>query len=384
MPHPHIAFTKERFDRKGGLEKYTSRLIDAFCQRGCRVTLLTTGKPKMPSEVEVIDLGAPHPLSAVNIWQFNRRCTQWLQSHSYDCVFGADRTTRQTHYRAGNGVHAAFLDRRAGNEGGLKALSFKVNPLHRTILRYEKQAFESAGLRHLFVNSFMVRDEVLKYYRTNPQNISVVHNGVEWHEWQQPFDSWPEERPTLLRAFGLDPSCFQLLFVGHGFRRKGLHHLLHGLASLPVQDIQLSVVGRDKDAALFQSLADRLGLTQRVKFFGLRSDIISFYQAADALAIPSLYDPCANVTIEALAMGLFVLSSTDNGGSELLSSTEGHLIDDVGDQDSMHTALKVALNHPKNPVEASRIRLVARSYDFSQQLDTIIDRTLISGGFHAS
>ena len=44
-----------------------------------------------------------------------------------------------------------------------------------------------------------------------------------------------------------------------------------------------------------------------------------FYQMADALVIPSFYDPFANVTVEALAMGLFVLSSKHNGGPEILT-----------------------------------------------------------------
>ena len=44
-----------------------------------------------------------------------------------------------------------------------------------------------------------------------------------------------------------------------------------------------------------------------------------FYQQSDCLAIPSFYDPFANVTLEALAMGLYAVSSKTNGGHEILT-----------------------------------------------------------------
>ncbi len=56
-----------------------------------------------------------------------------------------------------------------------------------------------------------------------------------------------------------------------------------------------------------------------------------FYQLADALAIPSFYDPFANVTVEALAMGLFVVSSRSNGGFEILDPSKGIIIENLSE-----------------------------------------------------
>ena len=71
-----------------------------------------------------------------------------------------------------------------------------------------------------------------------------------------------------------------------------------------------------------QALAAKLNIQRRVTFFGPQKEIRPFYQFADALVIPSFYDPFANVTVEALAMGLFVVSSKSNGGHEILISSK--------------------------------------------------------------
>lgn len=374
-----VALLKTGGKRQGGLEKYTCRLAEAFVARGCQVTLLTTGEGvhgNLPPEADVVSLGPQRWLSFAHVWEFNRLCHRWLNNNPQDIVFGMDRTTHQTHYRAGNGVHAAYLSRRKDTEGILKRISLTYNPLHNLILRYEKQAFEHPGLRVLFTNSHMVKQEILSHYNVNSERIQVVHNGVQWKAWEEPFKEWPKQRLEHLAIAGLDPSKYQLLFVGHGYRRKGLVSLLHGLRALDCKDVQLSVVGRDKDVPRYLGLVQHLGLKDQVFFYGQQAMMLPFYQAADALVIPSLYDPFANVTLEAMAMGLYVVTSRENGASEVLKPHSGCRIAKVQDPDSIAEALRQALQHPKTVGSAQHIRNEAQAFDFSLQLSKLVDKTL--------
>lgn len=360
-----------RLQGRGGLEKYTRYLAQAFVDRGCDVRVLTTSSAaKFPCET--IPLVNKSRLNICNIIDFNRRCRNWLRSHPCDIVFGTERTTKQTHYRAGNGVHAAYLKSR-GEEGLLKRLSFSINPLHRLILSYERQAFESPSLQRLFVNSHMVKKQIVEHYSTPLERIEVIHNGVEWKDWQSPFAMWPKVRPKLFEKLQLNPNYLQLLFVGHGFRRKGLYYLLQGLARVE-RSFQLSIVGKDRDAHYFMQLAKRLNLN--VKFFGERCDILSFYQVCDLLVIPSTYDPFANVTVEALAMGLFVVSSKENGAHEILTEQTGAIFQDLKDAESVAKTLQKALSHPKTVESALAIRAQTRHLDFSYQLKQVVESTL--------
>jgi UDP-glucose:(heptosyl)LPS alpha-1,3-glucosyltransferase len=145
-------------------------------------------------------------------------------------------------------------------------------------------------------------------------------------------------------------------------------------------DFHLSVIGKDSEWQKYQALAQRLHLDQRIHFFGPQKDIRPFYQLADALAIPSFYDPFANVTVEALAMGLFVISSKTNGGHEVLQPHNGAVIGDLTNLDSIREALSDALRHPKTKDSALEIRQSVKHLDFSCQLHQLIESCL--GGGH--
>ncbi len=363
--------------RPGGLEKMSARLAQAFEKKGCDVTLVTTGNANFSSPFHTLSHTLKSKMSFLKALEFDRFCQEMVQKARPDLIFGLDRNRNQTHLRAGNGVHAAYLAQRARVEPLFKRLTFALNPLHRTLLNLEKTAFENPELRCLFTNSSMVKEEILHHYKVDPRKIFVVHNGVEWNESKSAFLNWKNEKASFVSELGLDPSDFHLLFIGHNFKRKGLDKLLHGLAALSERSFHLSVVGEDKHREQFAALTRDLGLESRVSFFGARSDISRFYQLADVLVIPSLYDPFANVTVEALAMGLFVLSSKTNGGHEVLTKETGTLIESLEDRDAIAAALMQALKHRKSEESAKQIRASVQHLDFSHQLNLIVDRCLL-------
>lgn len=358
----------------GGLEKVAHKTALALAKTGASVTILHQGiAPAEPiKNISFFSLGERRPLSVWNLWAFDRDCRHWLKAHPQTAVLTFDRTRCQTHLRAGNGVHAAYIKRRALESSFLKQFTFSLNPLHRLLIHFERQAFENPSLRKLFVNSTMVREEILEHYQTPPEKIEVVHNGVEWTDWQQPFSDWPKGRRRLLAEFGIPQEAFVLLFVGHGYRRKGLEFLLRGMARMSHEPLYLLVLGKERKIETYSSLASRLGLNPRVRFLGPRSDLLRFYQAADALAIPSLYDPFANVTVEALAMGLYVVTSPYNGGKEVLNPESGTLFPSLTDPDAVAQALRLALHYPKTPERANAIRQSVSHLEESKQLQRLI------------
>jgi hypothetical protein len=124
MPPLDVVILKSLIGAKGGLEKYTLRLAKAFYEKGCRVIILTTVSKKRPiKEVEyatIVPLFNEGFFSFLNVCKFAKKASLWLKNHPSSYVFGLDRNEWQTHYRAGNGVHAAYLKRRKLNEGFFK------------------------------------------------------------------------------------------------------------------------------------------------------------------------------------------------------------------------------------------------------------------------
>jgi UDP-glucose:(heptosyl)LPS alpha-1,3-glucosyltransferase len=367
-----ILFCKQQLSAKGGLEKYAERLIKAFVQRGCEVTLVSSSPNCSFENIKSVHLPIQGLFGFQKLKNWDAMTKDFSKRHPHDIVFTLDRITNATHIRAGNGVHASYLHKR--NEGLLRRFSFKVNPLHKTILNLEAQGFHSKELRKIIVNSHMVKEEIITHYNVDPSKIEVHHNGVEYEEMSTIFDNWEKTRSDLQRELQLSPNLYTFLFAGHHYKRKGLDDLLLGFAK--IQDAQLLVVGKEKNAQRYRSLVHTLGLSGRVHFLGQRSDMRRLYAASDALVVPSLYDPFANVTVEALAMGLFVVSSSFNGGKEILDEHSGCVIEDLFDPSSIASSLEKAMRSPKTIESARCIRAKVSSFDFTKKLPQIIDSCL--------
>lgn len=350
-----LTLLKTRFEGNGGAEKYARTLAQAFHDKGYAVTVLTTGPVTKPYPFEIYTHKLKSRLSVSKLWEFEGICEKHLRRFPTDIVLGLDRNRFQTHLRASSGVHKAYLEHRKQFDPTLKRIGHILNPLHSSLLHIEKLGFEHPDLQVLFTNSNLVKKEILDHYVVDPDKIHVVHNGVQWQDFENPFAEIRYDNPR-----------YELLFIGSGFERKGLRPLLEALKHLG-PDVHLTVVGGDKRLASYQSRYN-----DQVSFVGPQDSALPYLQKADCLVIPSYYDPFANVTVEALAMGLTVVSSKTNGGCEVLTPETGILIEDLSAQESLITALKAAIERPKTPIRAKMIRESVQHLDFSRQLDRYI------------
>ena len=356
-----VALLKNSFHAAGGLEKYCARLCEALQRRSHTVAILSTAPHQNLPVVQVCRRLCP---SALNLVWFDLCCRRYLKSHPQDVVFGFDRHFLPlTHYRAGNGCHAAYLARRSRECGFWKRLSFALNPLHRLTLLSERCTFEDHPPRSIICNSSLVRGEILSFYPKTPKDlVVVVHNGVEWQESEVRFRE-------KMAAF--PHSIPQLLFIGHEWERKGLDRLLRALALIRFEPFHLAAVGRERHPERFLSLVRKLSLQDRVTLIPSAQDPKPLYRRADIAVLPSRYDPFANVTLEALAMGLFVVTTRSNGGSEaILPGNNGIVLDEDASDEALSQAVLQALRLVKDP---AAIRQSVKDFDFSNKLSALVD-----------
>jgi UDP-glucose:(heptosyl)LPS alpha-1,3-glucosyltransferase len=140
-----------------------------------------------------------------------------------------------------------------------------------------------------------------------------------------------------------------ILFLGSGFARKGLAYLLEAFSSLKDERTQLWVVGKGRVGG-YQTLAQKLGIAQRVRFWGPQTEVAPFYQAASLLALPTLYDPCSNVVLEALGCGCPVLTTVANGAQEFITPGEnGEILTQPDEIPLWSAALKEWLTRSRDP-----------------------------------
>jgi UDP-glucose:(heptosyl)LPS alpha-1,3-glucosyltransferase len=135
------------------------------------------------------------------------------------------------------------------------------------------------------------------------------------------------------------------LLVGSGYARKGVAAALTALSRLP-GNTHLLVVGRDKALGHYKRLARKLGVASRVGLVGAQDDPKPFYGAADVFVLPTLYDPCPNAALEAMACGLPVVTSTRCGAAELVVQHDAGFVCESGDLDAL-SAHMGALTDPQ-------------------------------------
>lgn len=323
-----IALIRQRYAADGGAERFVSRLAAALASDELDVALVTRGwEPS--AGVRVVTCN-PFYLGRVwRDWSFARCACHTLAGARFDLVQSHERIPCCDVYRAGDGVHREWLRQRLRSLPRARQATVAFNPYHYYVKKMERAVFESTRLRAVICNSEMVRQEALTYFKVAPAKLHVIYSGVDAGAFHPDLT---RHRQEIRARFGIAADATLFLFVGSGFERKGLRSLLTALAQLPA-DACLLVVGDDKHLDRYRRHADRLGLARRVVFAGAQADVKPFYGAADVFVLPTLYDPFPNAVLEAMAVGLPIVTSTKCGAAELLGN------DDFG---FAHDALDVA------------------------------------------
>jgi UDP-glucose:(heptosyl)LPS alpha-1,3-glucosyltransferase len=251
-----------------------------------------------------------------------------LAKNNFDLVQSHERIACCDIYRAGDGVHREWLAQRRRVLGPLSRLGIALNPYHRHVLAAEKKLFASPQLKAVICNSIMVKEEIQRHFGLPEEKLHVIYSGVDLDAFHPRLREC--HRSAVLAQFHIPADATVFLFVGSGFERKGLATALRALACLPASS-HLLVVGKDKKLEQFRRLANRLGIEARVQFLGGQESVQPFYGAADALVLPTLYDPFPNAALEAFACGLPVITSTKSGAAELIREGENGFVRDALD-----------------------------------------------------
>lgn len=154
-------------------------------------------------------------------------------------------------------------------------------------------------------------------------NLPVVYVGLD-------HDVFNPQRRKLLREnarteLALSPTRFVLVIVSNDGRNKGLPVLFRALSELGELPVDLLVVTREDPASYFNLLNDA-GLGKRVRFLPPRDDIEFYYAGADVYVGPSLEDTFAQPPAEAMACGMPVIVSANNGTCEIITDGQDGLI----------------------------------------------------------
>lgn len=282
-----ICLIREKSSKFGGAEVYLSRLAKALKVEGIKYQIVNSIFPSfLPSWLRII--------------LFNFQVCLTKKNKLY---FSLERIVCPDVYRAGDGVHKVFLN--IENKS-------KLNPLHPIYLFLEKRCFNNA--KFIIANSNMIKDEIIDTYGIRPNKIDVVYNGVE-----SKTINHESSFKKLSKEFDIDKNSSILLYVGSGFKRKGVEEFLEIIAKLKNQSVKAFIIGKEKNLEYYQQLSKDLKIDKTVIFTGPRADVDDFYTISDIFLFPTRYEPFSNVVLEAMSFENAVFTTRQNGAHEILT-----------------------------------------------------------------
>jgi len=342
-----IGLVRRGYSPTGGAEAYLIRLAKGLAAQGHEPVLITsTDWPE-----KAWPFGTMHRLDAGTPTAF----AQAVSAGNFGCdlTYALDRTPGCDAFRAGDGVHAAWLARRAKFEPPWKSWFRRFNPKHGALCILEREVFRTT--KRVIANSRMVADEIVQWHDFPADNISIIPNGIGA---TLPLIPKSEAREKL----DLPDDIFCALFVGTGWERKGLAFAVEAVDQLD-GDSLLLVAGRGP-AKKFRS--------PRAKFLGPTRDLSTLFSAADAFILPTIYDPFSNACLEGLAAGLPVITTTANGFSEIITPGVHGSVTAPGDTDGLTAALEYWSENHSEAISAE-CRTLAQSYSIERNVSATLE-----------
>jgi len=381
----HIAIVRTEFAAsRGGAERYAVALAHAWLEDGHRVSIVCARHdPADAQGMEIHTVSRPSILGPFKHRWFASRAGESAKATGADAVLCLARAWPGDMLRLGDGLHRAWLGARYPDLGQRRRAL--LNPRHRELLRLEQQMFLPGRFGLYVANSDMIRRAVTHMYGVDSSRVLVVPNGVD----PAKFHTGVRNRCSTWRAeHGIAPDAQVLLFSGMDFRRKGLFEAARGfrelarIAPLPAR-LRFVCVGRG-DAGPARELLRQAGLEAQTLFMEATDAIENWYGAADLFVLPTMHDPSANAVTEALACGLPVITSSENGARQhILTGKNGHVLRDRADASAMARAMLDWLARGAAPQDVATLSRLGTQRENAQQMLRALQQAMALRGARA-
>lgn len=260
------------------------------------------------------------------VQKYSERAALIAESLDFDVIHAHDWMTYQAGKAAKKAsgkplvvhIHATEFDRTGGNP-------------NQYVYDIEREGFHEADMI-LAVSNF-TRNKVIEQYDIPPEKVRVVHNAVNFTNFEEPVSKRFEDDKIVL-------------FLGRLTLQKGPDYFLYAAKRVleQVNNVKFVVAGSGDMEAFMIEKAAHLGISDKVLFTGFLSgsDIDRAYKMADLYVMPSVSEPFGITPLEALRNGTPVLISNQSGVSEVLTNA---LKVDFWDIDEMADKMVASLKY---------------------------------------
>jgi UDP-glucose:(heptosyl)LPS alpha-1,3-glucosyltransferase len=360
---------------RGGAERYTIDLATALREGGHDVSLVASSFEGEGGAGDV-QLAVSGSTRAGRYAGFIRRLDEHLDEAKYDIVHAMLPVPRCDIYHphagiAVDAVESGHLKRESALKRALSKVATRLNARRQLFAAVEKTLLTGDNSPVVLCLSEYIKGVVRRHYPLPEAKLATLFNAVDLKK----FD--PAARPAAgadirLKA-GIASDRIVALMIAQDFQRKGLREAIAALAATNDPRLVLVVVGK-QDPRVYRDWAASRGVADRVIFAGSTTDPYSYYRAADFFVLPTRHDPCSLVVLEALAMGVPVISTVFNGACEIMTDgRQGFVLNDPADVPALSAAMVRMLDQTTRNVMSKACLELRAGLSYETHLDRLLD-----------
>lgn len=302
----HFGFALFKYFPFGGLQRDMLAIARACMARGHRVTVFCGGwEGEKPADIDVVTVPVSGVSNHARDAAFAQALPGAIKSRTLDKVVGFNKMPGLDFYYAADSCFAAKIHEERG-------FLYRFLPRARSYQRMEAGVFAATATTRVLLISEPEMAVFKQYYGTPETRMRLLPPGIR-RDRVMPSD-YAERRAAFRAAQGWGDAERIILFVGSGFRTKGLDRALRALASQlqAGQTTRMLILGKDK-AEKFEALARNLGIASQVTFLGGVNNVSEYLWAADVLLHPAYRENTGTVLLEAMVAGLPVVTTNACG-----------------------------------------------------------------------
>jgi len=344
----------------GGTERAALLLANHWAERGVKVRLILFRREgvlleELHSDIQVDSLDCNQPL--VVVW----RLVHYLRRnkiHTLLCLLNPVNAIAVCAKMLG-GLDVRIVAT-VHNHLGAK---YKHTPSMLNGLRLKVIACALRQADHVIAVSDSIKDLICKTLGVDEREVSVIYNPVRL----QPAELLEFSRPR--HPYFNESNGPVLIAAGRLTRQKNFQLLLRAMVCLP-ENVRLVILGEGEDRLALEALCEELNLGTRVSLAGFQSKPLEWFKAADCYVMSSDWEGFPFVLLEALSVGLSVVSTDcPSGPAELLDYGKYGRLVPSGDFHALADAIQEELSCQRDPqvlirrVDAFNIVTVCEQYE---------------------
>ena len=329
-----IAFAMEKFSRyAGGAESYAVSLATFLIENGWAVHLFGESWDGEPEAAVFHKITIQDYLPAwLKMVLFALKHKRAVKNMDFDVVMGFGNTLYMNIYQSHGGVHWISTKRKVYSEKSKIKRVIKRLIIILSLKQWVRAWIESAPFRldprpRIVAISKMIKKDMASFFRVKSTEIKVVYNGVDTSRYNQSLRH--ELRGPLRRQLGIREDEVIFLFISYDLKKKGIEPLVAAASQLKHMgnaNFKVMVVGGLPYRSLSKQIK-ALDIEDKILFTGPVRSTQEYYANSDVFVLPTYYDACSLVVIEAMASGLPSITTTANGAAGIITDgKDGYVI----------------------------------------------------------